>query len=216
MSKPLDIKGRLALSLDMNAAIKEITDQIDIEYKALIGLRPLLESAEREKAEPLYTFLDFHLFVLLLNADIITLFQQFLGTSQPYVKKYCASKLYTTYQEGFKQLYGFYDSSGNLKPSKTRWKQLKTFIDKLPQSFQDDYVEISSSLDAASKSLAIKEWKAIRDAEDHIDAGSIVEFRRSVDDENKVIKDAEILIECLKKVSHYCTVIYVLLFNKTS
>lgn len=147
------------------------------------------------------TLLDFELFFYVFNADYFVLLRQLIESNIRYEIQYAAGRLYSVYNEGFKQLYGFYDSRGNR--TKRKWDSLQSSIKLLNSEINNEYSNITQKLDIASKDPAYGWWKDIRNAENHSDAAGICKFRLSFDDKNKVINDAQRFLLILQNISGF-------------
>lgn len=150
---------------------------------------------------PYKELLNFELFFYVFNADYFVLLRQLIESSVRYETQYVAGRLYSVYNEGFKQLYGFYNSTGN-RP-KRKWDSLQSTVQILTEEIKNKYSNITQQLDIASKNSDCDWWKDIRNAENHSDAAGICIFRLSFYDKNKVINDAKEFLSILQSISGF-------------
>ena len=128
-------------------------------------------------------------FVTITVIDSMVITKYFILADKDYDRRFMRGKMKVILNEGFKKLYGF--NGGK----KSKWNDIGTILKYFPEEIHRQYQELTSLLDAHSKSSSW--WREERVAETHLDADKLYDSRCEDIEESKVMLDSLKLYDTL-------------------
>lgn len=156
----------------------EFIEECDQDINSFLKTKQVLDSFEERTKEypvviPLYRdIVDTQIFIRYLLIDFLILWRLFRSAGSAVEKQFVVRKLYGTLNEGFKNLYGGFNTSTY---AKSYWHKFEGYQSILPESLKKEYLDLSSTFMAAANNKDW--WKNERCADDHYNISALSNLR---------------------------------------
>lgn len=175
---------------------KEFIDVADDTIAGFAEGLPMLKSMledNRDKIDEFHTaytiLLSVMQFIVITMIDNMVITKYFILADKDYDRRFMRGKMKVILNEGFKKLYGFNEGK------QSKWNDIGTILKYFPEEIHCQYQELTSLLEAHSKSSSW--WRDERDVETHLDADKLYDSRCVDIEESKVMMESLKLFDTL-------------------
>lgn len=193
---------------ERNEFISVADETIEGYTEGLPMLKRLLEDNNGKHDEFHETYavlLSVMQFILITIIDNMVITKYFVLADKDYDRRFMRGKMKVILNEGFKKLYGFNEGKHS------KWNDIGTIVKFFPEEIHRQYQELSTLLDAHSKSSSW--WKDERDVETHLDADKLYDSRCEDIEESKVMMESLKLYDTLFAIDAFLSNIHKCIHN---